>query len=347
MNNILFAPFRSSNLGDIQSRVAMSAMTRGFADSKHLCTEEIAKYYERRAIDGVGLILTEGIVIHPSGDGYNNVPHLYNEEQAESWKIATERVHKAGAKIFAQLWHCGRISHPDFTEGQTIVSSSNLQAEGLNRQNGKPFGVPRKLEVFEIPEIINMYINSAQKAFDAGFDGVQIHMGHGYLIDQFFDSRINNRNDIYGGSIENRCRFAVEIIESLISKFGSNKIMIRISPSRFMGSLYEWHDMNEMLDYFIPKISEIGLTLLDISCADANYYETSGKVIRIIRNNWNHFLIGGASLTMEQATKEIEDGLLDMVTWGRFILANPDFIQKIKLSSQLTGMSSEIRSKLF
>jgi N-ethylmaleimide reductase len=347
MSHILFSSFHSSLIGKLNSRVSMSAMTRGFSINNHLCNELIAEYYERRAKDGVGLILTEGIIIHPTGDGYNNVPHLYTVEQANSWKITTEKVHQYGGKIFAQLWHCGRISHPDFTEGKTIVSSSNIQAEGINRQNNKPFGIPRKLEIVELPQIIDMYINSAEKAFAAGFDGVQIHMGHGYLIDQFFDSRINNRDDIYGGSIENRCRFPLEIIETLINKFGSSKIMIRISPSRFMGSIYEWPQMEEMLEYFIPKVSEIGLKLLDISCADANYYQTSGKVIRLIRKSWNHFLIGGASLSIEQATKEIEDGLLDMVTWGRFILANPDFIHKGKSGLELVNMTPELRAKLY
>ena len=347
MINNLLNPFNSDYLGLLKNRVVMSAMSRSFAGANHNCTDDIAAYYERRAIDGIALIITEGIVIHPSGDGYNNVPHLHTIDQAESWKKTVAKVQKTGSKIFAQLWHCGRISHPDYTEGQTIVSSSNRQAEGINRQNGKPFGIPRALEISEIPQLFDMYLNATENAFYAGFDGIEIHMGHGYLFDQFFDSRINDRTDDYGGSIENRCRLAIDLISILIEKYGSDKIMIRISPSRNMGGLYEWPDMENMLNYLIPKISDVGLRLLDISCAAADYYLTSGKVIRMIRKSWNHVLIGGASLSLEQAEEEINKGLLDMVTWGRFILSNHDFIRRIKTGKELRVMTDEIRNILF
>jgi N-ethylmaleimide reductase len=347
MNNIVTEPFQSQILGHLKSRVVMSAMSRSFAGPGHTCTNEIAEYYERRAIDGVALILTEGIIIHPSADGYNNVPHLHTGIQAESWRNAVEKVHGSGSKIFAQLWHCGRISHPDYTGGLQIVSSSNKQAEGINRQNGKQFGIPRALESSEVPGIIDMYANAADNAFLAGFDGIEIHMGHGYLIDQFFDSRINDRTDAYGGSVENRCRFAIELISLLVSKYGPEKVMIRISPSRFMGSIYEWPDLEKMLEYLIPEIGKIGLRLLDISCAAADYFQTSGRIIRMVRKTWNHFLIGGASLSPEQAAAEINEGLLDMVTWGRYILANHDFVTKIKNGSELVVMTDEIRSKLY
>jgi len=347
MESIVLEPFDSEYLGLLKTRVVMSAMSRSFAGTHHTCTADIANYYERRAIDGVALIITEGIVIHTSGDGYNNVPHLQTKEQAESWENTVSKVQATGTKIFAQLWHCGRISHPDYTGGVSIVSSSNKKAEGINRQNGKPFGVPRTIELSEIPEILKMYVDAAGNAFKAGFDGVEIHMGHGYLIDQFFDSRINNRNDAYGGSVENRCRIAIELISVLIDKYGPGKVMIRISPSRYMNGLYEWPELEEMLNYFIPKISEIGLRLLDVSCAAADYYQTSGKIIRMIRKQWDHFLIGGASLSLSQADSEIIEGLLEMVTWGRYILANPDFVTRLKTGKELRVLTDEIRSILY
>lgn len=347
MKNIVFEPFESKYLGLMKTRVVMSAMTRGFAGTNHTCTDDMAAYYERRAIDGVALILTEGIVIHPSADGYNNVPHLQTITQAESWKKTIAKVHAARSMIFAQLWHCGRISHPDYTDGLTIVSSTNKQAEGINRQNGKPFGIPRALELSEIPQLFDMYINAADNAFYAGFDGIEIHMGHGYLFDQFFDARINDRNDAYGGNVENRCRIAVDLIKILIEKYGSDKVMIRISPSRNMGGLYEWPDLEEMLNYFIPKVSDIGLRLLDISCAAADYYQTSGKIIRMIRKSWSHFLIGGASLSPEQAGQEVNDGFLDMITWGRCILANHDFITRIITEKELRVMNDETKNILY
>jgi 2,4-dienoyl-CoA reductase-like NADH-dependent reductase (Old Yellow Enzyme family) len=321
-------------------------MTRGFADPNHCCTDEIAAYYTRRAEDGVALILTEGIIIDPGGDGYRNVPHLYTDPHAESWKRTVRQVQAAGSKIFAQLWHCGRISHPDFTGGLAPVSSTDKPAAGMNRQNDKPFGVPRALRTEEMPDLYQMYVNSADKAFQAGFDGVEIHMGHGYLIDQFFDARINERTDIYGGSVENRCRLAVELIDILIRRYGPDKVMIRISPSREMGGLYEWPDLDDMLDYFIRKVDALGLGLLDVSCANADYFQTSGKVMRSIRPMWPHFLMGGASLSLDQANQEMEAGWIDMVTWGRYILANPDFVTRARTGQEWLGMTNEMRAVL-
>jgi N-ethylmaleimide reductase len=339
-------PYHSELLGHLKNRVAMSAMTRGFADANHCCIRDIANYYIRRAEHGVGLILTEGAVVHPSADGYANVPHLFTNEQAHSWQETIEGVHKYKSKIFAQLWHCGRISHPDFTGGIQPVSSTNRPAEGVNRQNQKPFGVPRSLHESEIPEIIQMHIDSAEKAFAVGFDGVEIHMGHGYLIDQFLDARINDRNDAYGGSVENRCRFAIELAETLVKRFGANKVTIRISPSRFMGGLYEWPNLDEMIAYLLPTLNAVGLRIIDISCANANYFETSGKVIRNVREVWPHTILGGASLTPEAAENEVITGLLDVVTWGRFILANYDFVEKVQNNKKLFDMDDSMRSRL-
>ena len=154
----------------------MSAMTRNFADRNHYCTDEMVAYYERRAKDGVALILTEGIIIHPSADGYNNVPYIWKDEHAQSWEKAVNRVHECGSKIYAQLWHCGRISHTDYTGGIAPVSSTNQQASGINRQNNKPYSIPRALAKEEIPKIIEMqsdrpsfHINTDRITSDLGF----------------------------------------------------------------------------------------------------------------------------------------------------------------------------------
>ena len=191
------------------------------------------------------------------------------------------------------------------------------------------FGVPRALETDEMPMIYEMFRKAARNAMDAGFDGVQVHGGHGYLTDQFFDTRVNDRTDRYGGSVENRCRFALELVETVLAEVGADKVMFRISPSRFMGELYDWPELDEMIDYLIPALKSLGLRMLDISCANADYFVTSGRVIRTVRPMWDGLLIGGASLTPDQAESEINEGLLDMVTWGRRILSNPDFCQKI------------------
>lgn len=335
MNTILLDPFDSELLGRLKNRIAMSAMARGCADNKHCCTKSLADYYVRRAENGVALILTGGMVIHPSGDGYNNVPHIWDRDHANSWKSPIKRIHKSGSKIFSQLWHCGRISHSDFTGGIQPVSSSDKQAEGINRQNNKPFSTPRPLKANEIPEVYGLYLNAVYHAMKAGFDGVELHMGHGYLVDQFFDSRINDRTDKYGGSIENRCRFALELIKAVLQKISPKQLMIRISPSREMGGLYDWPDMEEMLNYLVPALDRVGLRLLDVSCARSDYSQTSSRVVRLIRPMWKHFIMAGASLSHEQANKEIDSEQLDMVTWGRYILANPDFVSRLRKDGKL------------
>ncbi|GKT17219.1 alkene reductase [Acidovorax sp. SUPP2522] len=344
----LLSPFVHHDIfGPMRNRVAMAAMTRGFADAQHRCTDEIAAYYARRAAAGVSLILTEGIVVHPSADGYRNVPHLQNDEQADSWIPAVRQVQEAGGRIVAQLWHCGRISHPDFTGGLAPVSSTDRPAAGINRQNGQPYGQPRALHASEMPGIYRLFEEAAQRALNTGFDGVQIHMGHGYLIDQFLDARINDRTDAYGGSVENRCRIVLELVERLLPICGPQRLMIRLSPARMMGGLYEWPDLDDMLQHLIAQLDRLGLRQLDISCADAPYAETSGKIVRRVRPLWPHFLMGGASLSAAEAEHEIQEGHLDMVTWGRALLANPDFVRRLERGEALEPMTPERRAVLY
>ena len=346
MNHKLLSKLKIDEVRIFQNRIVMSAMTRGFADKNHCATSEILKYYERRAKNNIGLIITEGIIVHPSGDGYNNVPHLFTNEQMLSWKKVVDSVHKYKTKIYAQLWHCGRISHSDYTNNFDVVSSTNNPANGINRQNQKPFGTPRALKLDEMESIYNMFNHSTELALKAGFDGVEIHMGHGYLIDQFLDSNINDRKDKYGGTVENRIRFAVELLKSLIKKIGNKNIMVRISPSRMMGGLYEWPDKMTVLEKLLKEFDLSGLRQLDISCANSNYFETSGKIIKEAKKFWPHLLIGGASLTIEEAENEINSGYLDMVTWGRAILANPNFVKLIEENLPMKKFNNTMKENL-
>lgn len=326
----LSEPWTHPFLGTLQSRVVMSAMTRNFAGPDHTATAAMAAYYKARADGGVGLILTEATIVDPSGDGYRSVPHICSTPQVDSWRAVTDAVHAAGTQIFCQLWHCGRISHPDFLDGASPVSSTDRQATGINRQNNKPYGVPRRLDETEIPGIVDMFRRAAGNALRAGFDGVELHLGHGYLPDQFFDARVNDRWDAYGGSVENRCRFPLQLTCAAIQECGARRVMVRISPSRFMDGLHDWPDLDAMLAYLIPAFDASGLRMLDVSCANADYYMTSGRVIRAIRPTWPHLLIGGASLQSEHAQGELDSGYLDMVTYGRLLLANPDLVVRLR-----------------
>jgi 2,4-dienoyl-CoA reductase-like NADH-dependent reductase (Old Yellow Enzyme family) len=317
-------------LGSLQSRVVMSAMTRNRADGEHRATPAMREYYARRARDGVGLILTEGTIVHASGDGYNDVPHMATARQAESWRSVTDTVHDAGAKIFCQLWHCGRISHPDYTGGAPPVSSTGRAAQGIHRQNDKPFGAPRPLAPGEMPAIYDMFRVSAGLALGAGFDGVELHLAHGYLADQFFDARVNDRRDCYGGSPENRCRFGLELTAAVLQEVGADRLMVRISPAREMTGPHDWPDLEAMLAHLIPSFDRLGVRLLDVSCARSDYFATSGRVIRLIRAHWPHVLLGGASLDPDVAEAELAHGWIDLVTYGRLLIANPDFVHRLR-----------------
>jgi 2,4-dienoyl-CoA reductase-like NADH-dependent reductase (Old Yellow Enzyme family) len=290
----------------------------------------MAAYYSLRAKHGVGLILTEGVIVHHSGDGYNNVPHIETAEQTDSWKQVVNRVHEHGGKIACQLWHCGRISHEDYTGGTPPISSTNTAASGINRQNDKPFGQPRSMSGEDFKNVTNQFVNAATNAFSAGFDAVQLHLGHGYLADQFLDANVNDRIDEYGGSVENRCRFPLDITRSVINAIGAERVIVRISPSRFMGAVYDWPDLDEMISYLIPRLDQLGIRFLDISCANADYFQTSGRVIRAARKLWPHVIIGGASLSPQDAESEISSGLIDLVTWGRALIANYDLVDRFK-----------------
>jgi len=339
-------PCLLSPLGELQSRVVMAAMTRGFCGPNHTATEQMANYYSRRASEGVGLILTEGTIIHSSADGYNNVPHIQTQEQTESWAKVVSKVHENGGKIFSQLWHCGRISHEDYTGGLPPLSSTDKPAAGINRQNNKPYGVPRKMQDQDFQNVEEQFINAARNAIDAGFDGIQLHFGHGYLIDQFYDIRVKDREDDHGGSIANRCRFSLQILDKVLEVVDSSKVMARISPSRDMGGIYEWHQLNEMIEYLLQEFDKSGLRMLDISCANADYFKTSGPAISIARSYWPHLLIGGASLSADQAQSEIDNGHLDMVTWGRALIANPNMISKFQDGTPLAEFNRDMLQSL-
>lgn len=342
---MIFDPFDKPGFIALRNRTVMSAMSRGFASQGHHPNDLMRDYYVRRAAAGVGLILTEGTLIDQSGDGWNNAPHIASDAHVESWKPLVAAVQAEGARIACQLWHAGRISHEDYTIAQP-VSSTNRAAEGINRQNDKPYGVPRALETDEMPSIYGLYVDAATRSLDAGFDAVELHLGHGYLADQFLDARVNDRTDRYGGSVENRCRFAVELVEQVLAVVPHDRLVARISPSRFMGTILDWPDLQEMIAYLIPALGELGLTALDISCANSNYHETSGRVVRMVRPLWPHVIIAGASLTAADAEHELTEGWIDLVTWGRAFIANPDLVAKMRTQEAWAEFTPEMRDQL-
>lgn len=341
----LFSPLAKPGFVPLRNRTVMSAMSRSFADDGHFATAAMAEYYRKRAAGGAGLILTEGTIIDKSGDGWNQVPYIASDAHADAWRPVVDAVHAEGGAIACQLWHMGRISHEDYT-GVQPVSSTNRAAAGTNRQNNKPFGTPRALASDEMPAIYALFADAAKRSLAAGFDAVELHAANGYIIDQFLDGQVNDRTDQYGGSVENRCRFMLELVDAVVAAVPANRVMARISPSRFMGGLYEWPDMEAMIAHLVPALATRGLGALDVSCANSIYADTSGRVVRMVRPLWPGVLIAGASLTPEAAEAEVAQGHLDAVTWGRLFIANPDLATKLQSGAEVAPFEDAMRGTL-
>lgn len=341
----LFESLENPAFIPLRNRTVMAAMSRSFADAARCPTDEVAAYYARRAAGGAGLILTEGTIIHPSGDGWVNAPYIADSKHAAAWRKVVDSVHAEGGAIACQLWHMGRISHEDFT-GEAPVSSTNQPAAGINRQNNKPFGTPRALAADEMQTIYGYFADAAERALEAGFDAVELHMGHGYLPDQFMDGQVNDRTDEYGGTVENRCRFALELVDAVTARVPANKVMARISPSRMMGGLYEWPDLDAMIAHLIPALNSMGLGALDVSCANSPYFETAARMVRKIRPLFDGAIIAGASLTPAEAEAELESGFVDAITWGRAFIANPDLARKVEQEAELVAFDDSMRATL-
>ena len=334
---------------EFRNRFVMSAMTRGFADNRRFATEQMCQYYSLRAKYDVALIITEGIIVSPEGDGYISVPHLFNDQHSSSWVPICDAVHSHGSLIAAQLWHCGRISHPDLNSGLPIYSSTDIQALGINRQNKKPFGIPIPMSESDMASVTKAFAHSAQLAIDAGFDFCEVHAGHGYLLDQFLDSNINNRTDKYGGSIQNRLRFPLQVIKAVSDVIGPNRVIVRFSPSRVMGSFHDWGDLFDQSSAFVIALRDLNINIIDISNANADYYRTAGRVVRHLRalNLLDGFtVIAGSSLTREEAIREVRDGSVDLVTWGRSFISNPDLVLRLKNNEPLADFDRSMLSSL-
>jgi len=332
-----------------KNRIVMSAMTRGFADSGRLATKEMLEYYKIRAKNGVGLIITEGIIASPEGDGYRSVPHLFSKEHAGSWEDICKSVHEYGTLIAAQLWHCGRISHPELNSGLPIMSSTKRQASGINRQNGKAFGNPVRMDTSDMRKVSKAFAISSELAMEAGFDLVEIHAGHGYLLDQFLDSGVNDRTDEYGNSIQGRCLFPLHVIQKVVETIGPSRVIVRFSPSRVMSTFHDWGDLFAQSAYFVSQLVSLGINFIDVSNANADYFRTAGRILVFLKAKGlidDLTVIGGSSFTIEEANRELSQGVLDLVTWGRLFISNPDLAIKLKGDSEIVSFDPSMLPNL-
>ncbi|NEW84495.1 MAG: alkene reductase [Mariniphaga sp.] len=340
--------FTSYTIGSVKlkSRIVMSPMTRCRAIG-NIPNELMAEYYKQRS--GAGLIITEGTAPSPNGLGYARIPGIYNDKQVEGWKKTTSAVHNAGGKIFVQLMHTGRISHPlNMPEGAKILAPSAIKATGQMWTDAKElqdFPIPKEMTADELISTKNEYVAAAKNALDAGFDGVELHGANGYLLEQFLSPISNIRKDNYGCSIENRCRFVNEVVTAVAAAIGSDKTAIRLSPYGVASDMPHYPEIEETYKYLSLQLNNLGIAyihLVDHSTMGAPAVPLEIK--KLIRKNFKNTLILSGGYNKERAEADIQSGLGDLIAFGRPFINNPDFDERLKNNWPL---SEDLKMDLF
>ena len=327
----LFEPFE---LGPITlgNRLVMAPLTRNRAGAGDVPHALNAEYYAQRA--DAGLIITEGSQISPEGKGYPGTPGIYSPEQVAGWRLVTDAVHRKGGRIFLQLWHVGRISHPSLQpDGQLPVAPSALKPAGnaMTAQGFVPFVEPRALALDEIPGIIATYRQAAINAKEAGFDGVEVHGANGYLLDQFLRDGTNKREDAYGGSVENRARLLLEVVGVVSTVFGAARVGVRLSPINPFNDIQD-SDPQATFDYVATQLGSRGLAYLHVFQAGTEPFDWQ----RLRKAFGGTFVVNGG-YDRAKAEAALEIGAASLVALGVPFLANPDLVERLKRNAPLNA----------
>lgn len=338
----LFEPYGLGGL-ELPNRIVMPPMTRSRASQPgDVPNALMAEYYAQRA--SAGLIVSEGTWISPLGKGYAWTPGIHTPEQVAGWRQVTSAVHAAGGRIFAQLWHVGRLSHISLLDGHAPVSSSAIQAQGVNvfiaERDGTPGFVqasqPRALSVEDIHAIVDDFRQAARNAMAAGFDGVELHAANGYLVNQFIDSEANDRTDEYGGALDNRLRFLGEVAQALVEGTGSkDRVGIRLAPLTTLNGCVD-ADPETTYTAAAKRLGEIGVGYIHIAEADwddAPHMPTAFK--QRLREVYRGTLIYAGKYTVERANAALREGWADLIAFGRPFVANPDLPERLRKGAAL------------
>lgn len=343
MSEQIFSNVKIGNML-LKNHIVMAPMTRSRCTG-NLPNELVVKYYEQRS--EAGLIITEGMSPSDNGLGYARIPGMYTSEHAHAWKAVTDVVHNGGSRIFAQLMHCGRVAHPDnLPSGIEILAPSPIaltEGQMWTDQNGmQSFPVPEEMSENEIRCTIDEFIHSADLAIQAGFDGVEIHGANGYLVDQFLNVASNHRHDQWGGSIENRIRFALEVTKGIAKKIGPEKVGIRLSPyGVFNGMKTDAHheDLFEKLAMELQKLGILYIHVVDHSSMGAP--EVKASVKQKIRSNFKGTVILSGGYDLKKAQHDLAEKNGDLVAFGRPFISNPHLVTKLKHKKALLAADHE------
>lgn len=316
----------------LQNHMVMAPMTRSRA-TNNIPNELMTEYYAQRG--SAGLIITEGTSPSPNGLGYPRIPGMFSESQVEGWKRVTDAVHAKGAKMFIQLMHCGRIVHPlNMPPGSRVLAPSAVGATGemfTDKEGMKPHPVPQAMTAEDIMATIAEFAKAAKNAVTAGFDGVELHSANGYLLEQFIRPNTNQRTDGYGGPIENRARFVLEVVEAVIGAIGKDKVGIRLSPFGVFNDMPPYDTMKKDYTYLAQQLNASGLVyihLVDHSSMGAPPVPDSMK--QTFRKEFKRTLIHCGGYDTERAEGDLAAGKCDLIAVGRPFLANPDLVERWK-----------------
>ena len=329
----LFSPLQVGDL-TADNRIFLAPLTRCRAVGDHVPTALMAEYYAQRASGG--LLIAEATMAIAGNSSFWTEPGIYSEEQVAGWKLVTDAVHKAGGKIFLQLWHGGRACHPLLNGGVQPVAPSALAIlnDTVRTPEGKqPYVVPHELRTDEIPGIIAGFRKAAENALAAGFDGVEVHGANGYLLDEFLRDGSNKRTDQYGGSVENRTRLLIEVLEAVSAVFGSKRVGVRISTLNSYNNMID-SDPIGLSTWLAQRLNALDLAYLHVMRGDF-FGQQQGDLLTPIRAAYKGVLIANMGYTAAEATQAIAEGKVDAVAFGSSFLANPDLPARIKAGAPL------------
>ena len=321
---------------NLPNRILMAPLTRCRADQDHVPTPVMAEYYSQRA--SAGLIIAEATAVMPGCSAFGTEPGIHNDAQVAGWKQVTDAVHAQGGRIVLQLWHGGRACHPLLNNGAIPMAPSAIPItnDEVHTPQGKvPYVTPRALEDDEIPMIIAGFQSAAENAKMAGFDGIEIHGANGYLLDEFLRDGSNQRSGAYGGSVENRARLMLEVLEATIAVWGSDHVGLRLSPLNSYNSMKD-SDPIGTFTWLATRLNDYNLAYLHVMRADF-LGEQQGDILTPIRQAYNGILIGNTGYTAEEAEDAIANGQLDAIAFGNLFIANPDLPNRFAQNAPLNA----------
>jgi N-ethylmaleimide reductase len=342
MSNALFAPTQLGKLS-LKNRVVMAPLTRSRAVG-NVPNALMEEYYRQRA--EAGLIITEGTSPSPNGLGYARIPGLFNDEQVLGWRRVTDGVHQAGGKIFIQLMHTGRVSHPaNLPVGASVLAPSAIAVPGemwTDSEGMQPYPLPRAMSEADIAQSIAEYAASARLAVQAGFDGVELHAANGYLIDQFLNTASNQRQDRWGGSVENRIRFAVEVAKATVAAIGAERVGMRISPYGVFNGQQPDDEMDALYLRLVDELNALSLLYIHVVDHSAMGAPEVSPVLKAkIRAAFNGKYILSGGYDAARANADLDEQRGDLVAFGRSFISNPDLVVKLKLGKELQAPDAE------